>query len=226
MEALPVIETDSLGSLPVRVGALPAGAGRGDTVHLDVIDADGNMVSATPSGGSILNSPVLEGLGFALGTRLQTFSLDPRHPNALAPGKCPRTTISPTLVLRDGKPFLSLGTPGGDTQEQATLQTLIRLIDFGMPIQQAVEAPTFLSRHFPSSFYPHTSMPGSLLLEGRIPIRTEWQLRRKGHRVSVRDWLETAMLAIQADPSSGVCIAGVDPRPGILQGWEVCAIGM
>jgi len=226
MEALPDTERVPRGPLPVRIGAIPEGAARGDTVHFDVIDPAGNMVSATPSGGSILNSPVLEGLGFALGTRLQSFSLDPRHPNALMPGKCPRTTISPTLVLRDGKPFVSLGTPGGDTQEQATLQALIRLIDFGMPIQPAVEAPAFLTNHFPSSFYPHTAMPGSLRLEGRIPTRTEWQLRRKGHSVSVRDWLETAVLAIQADPSSGVCIAGVDPRPGILQGWEVCAIGM
>jgi gamma-glutamyltranspeptidase / glutathione hydrolase len=204
---------------------LAQAAAQGDTVHLDVVDAVGNVVSATASGGSILHSPVVEGLGFALGTRLQSFRLDPRHPNALAPGKGPRTTLSPTLVLRKGQPLVSLGSPGGDTQEQATLKALIHLVDFQVPIQEAFEAPMFVTQHFPSTFHPHTADPGALLLEGRIPARTEWQLRRTGHNVSVRNWIETGLLGIWVDPATRSRMAGVDPRPGFLSEWEVCGIG-
>lgn len=213
------------GPMSVRVGTAAEGVARGDTVHFDVVDPQGNVVSATSSGGMILFSPLVEGLGFALGTRLQMFYLDHRHPDGLAPGKRPRTTVSPTLVLRSGLPFASLGSPGGDSQEQATLQALIRLIDFGLPVQAAVELPVFLTRHFPSSFNPHSAVPGSLTMEGRVPTWTEWQLRRRGHRVSVRDWVQTGLLAVQVDPDSGVRTAGVDPRPAILSRMEVGALG-
>lgn len=211
--------------LPVRVGSMAQGIARGDTVHFDVVDPEGNMVSATSSGAMIQYSPIVEGLGFALGTRLQMFYLDPRHPNALVPGKRPRTTVSPTLVLLDGRPFVSLGSPGGDTQEQVTLQALIRMIDFGMPVAKAMELPFFLTRHFPSSFNPHSAVPGSLILEGRIPATEEWKLRRMGHDVTVKDWTETGLLGIQIDPNSGVRTAGADPRPVILGRLEVGGSG-
>ncbi len=206
-------------------GTMAQGIARGDTMHFDVIDPEGNVVSATSSGAMIQYSPVVDGLGFPLGTRLQMFSLDPRHPNVIEPGKRPRTTVSPTLVLREGRPYLTLGTPGGDTQEQVTLQTLIRMIDFGMPFQEAVESPVFLTRHFPSSFNPHTAVPRSLTLEGRIPATEEAQLRRRGHEVTVKDWVEAGVLGIQIDPRSGVLTAGVDPRPALTARLEVGGSG-
>ena len=121
----------------------------GDTVHFDIVDAAGNMVSSTPSGGWLQSSPVIPELGFGLGTRAQMFWLDEKHPAALAPGKRPRTTLSPTLALREGKPYLAWGSPGGDQQDQWTTQFFLRHVHSGMNLQEAIDAPAWHSEHFP-----------------------------------------------------------------------------
>ena len=187
-------------SLELRPGDRAAGAGgerrrrgrraragaprrpNGDTTKLEVIDAAGNMVSATPSGGWLPSSPVIPGLGFPLGTRGQMFSLTQAHPNCLAPGKRPRTTLTPSLAMRDGAPFMVFGSPGGDAQDQWALQFLLNVVEFGMSLQEAVEAPTFWTSHFPSSFYPRAAEPGSLYIEKRIGKRVRDSLAERGHR--------------------------------------------
>jgi gamma-glutamyltranspeptidase/glutathione hydrolase len=176
-------------------GIMMAGAGeptvgrlgdsRGDTVHFDIIDRWGNMISSTPSGGWLQSSPVIPELGFCLGTRAQMFWLDEQHPAALAPGKRPRTTLSPTLALRDGEPYLVWGTPGGDQQDQWTCQFLLRHIHAGHNLQQAIDAPAWHSEHFPNSFWPRVARPGVLVVESRVPDATVTELRRRGHVVEV-----------------------------------------
>lgn len=183
------------------------------TVYVAVVDRERNMASFTPSGAWIPSSPVIDGLGFPLGTRVQTFYLDPRHPNALVPGKRPRTTLSPTLVLRRGAPCMVFGTPGGDQQDQWTLQFFLNVVEFGMEIQEAIEAPRCSSAHFPSSFYPHSAIPGLLRLEGRIPAAVREELAARGHTVEVKaDWSEGDVLAIYVDHEKGILRGGADPR--------------
>jgi gamma-glutamyltranspeptidase/glutathione hydrolase len=173
-----------------------AGAVRGDTVHFDIIDRHGNMVSATPSGGWLQSSPVIPELGFGLGTRAQMFWLDEGHPAALAPGKRPRTTLTPTLALRDGEPYLAWGTPGGDQQDQWTAQFFLRHVHAGMNLQQAIDAPAWHSEHFPSSFWPREARPGVLAVEGRMPSKTIKELERRGHKVEIEaDWSEGRLTA-------------------------------
>jgi gamma-glutamyltranspeptidase/glutathione hydrolase len=177
-----------------------SGAMRGDTVHFDIVDRDGNMVSATPSGGWLQSSPVIPELGFCLGTRAQQFWLDEGHPNALAPGKRPRTTLTPTLALRDGVPYLAWGSPGGDQQDQWIAQFLLRHVHCGMNLQQAIDAPAWHSEHFPSSFWPREARPGVLLVEGRLPVATIKDLERRGHEVQVEaDWSEGRLTAASRD---------------------------
>jgi gamma-glutamyltranspeptidase/glutathione hydrolase len=134
----------------------------GDTCHLDVADRFGNMVSATPSGGWLQSSPVIPGLGFCLGTRAQMFTLTPGLPATLAPGKRPRTTLTPSLALRDGEPYLAFGTPGGDQQDQWSLLFFLNHVTYGMNLQQAIDFPSFHSAHMPSSFYPRQAQPRAL----------------------------------------------------------------
>jgi gamma-glutamyltranspeptidase / glutathione hydrolase len=190
-----------------------ARAGKGDTTKLEVIDASGMMVSATTSGGWLPSSPVIPGLGFSLGTRGQMFSLDPRHPNCLAPGKRPRTTLTPTLATRNGEPYLAFGSPGGDHQDQWALQFFLNVTEFGMSLQEAVEAPTVWTTHVPSSFYPRTAEPGSLDLESRIPQAVRDELARRGHRVRAGGaWAGGNTLAAGIDPSTGVRSAAASPR--------------
>ena len=189
-----------------RVGAV-----RGDTVHFDIIDRDGNMVSATPSGGWLQSSPVIPELGFPLGTRAQMFWLDPEHPAGLAPGRRPRTTLSPTLALRDGEPHLAWGTPGGDQQDQWVPQFFLRHVESSMNLQEAIDAPAWHSEHFPSSFWPRTSRPGVLVVEGRVPAATVAELRRRGHVVEVGDdWSEGRLTAASRD--GGRLRAAANPR--------------
>jgi len=193
-----------------------------DTTHLDVIDAAGNMMAATPSGGWCQSNPVIPGLGFPLGTRAQMFSLDPEHPNALQPGKRPRTTLTPSLVTRAGKPWMVFGTPGGDQQDQWTLQFFLNVVEFGMSIQEALDAPTFHTQHFPSSFYPRAQHPGLVEVEGRIPEGVREQLRALGHRVQATgDWSNGRVLAIRTDPERGLIFGGASPRleTGYAIGW-------
>ncbi len=192
------IAVGNLGSGEPTVGAL--GEARGDTVHFDIIDRHGNMVSSTPSGGWLQSSPVIPKLGFPLGTRAQMFSLDADHPAALAPRKRPRTTLTPTLAHRDGEPHLVWGSPGGDQQEQWINQFLLRYIHAGHNLQQAIDAPAWHSEHFPISFWPRTSRPGVLVVESRVGEATIAELRRRGHIVEVGPaWSEGRLTAASRD---------------------------
>ena len=193
-----------------------------DTTHLDAIDAEGNMIAATPSGGWIPSSPVIPGLGFPLGTRAQMFSLDPEHPNCLQPGKRPRTTLTPSLVMKNGNPWMVFGTPGGDQQDQWTLQFFLNVVDFGMDIQQALDAPTFHTEHFPSSFYPRAQHPGRVVVEGRIQESVRAELRSRGHEVTAAgDWAHGRVLGIRTEPERGLIFGGASPRleHGYAIGW-------
>ena len=135
------------------------------------------MVSATPSGGWLQSSPVIPELGFPLGTRGQMFWLEEGQPASLAPGKRPRTTLTPTLAHRDGEPYMAWGSPGGDQQDQWITQMFLRHVHCGMNLQEAIDAPAWHSEHFPSSFWPRTARPGVLVLEGRVPKETVQELR-------------------------------------------------
>jgi len=188
----------------------------GDTCHLDVADRFGNMVSATPSGGWLQSSPVIPGLGFCLGTRAQMFTLSPGLPNSLAPGKRPRTTLTPSLALRDGEPYLAFGTPGGDQQDQWTLAFFLRHVLFGMNLQEAIDAPAFHTRHFPSSFYPRESSPLAVDAEERAGAAVLDELRRRGHQVTVRPpWSLGRVSAVARD--HGMLYAAANPRG--MQGY-------
>ena len=187
-------EPAAAGAGEPTVGRL--GGTRGDTVHFDIIDQAGNMVSATPSGGWLQSSPVIPELGFCLGTRAQMFWLEEGHPASLAPGKRPRTTLTPTLALRDGEPYLAWGTPGGDAQDQWIPQFFLRHVHAGLNLQQAIDAPAWHSDHFPSSFWPRQAHPGVLVVEGRVTGETVAELRRRGHTVEVGpDWSEGRLTA-------------------------------
>ena len=184
-----------------RLGAGEPTVGRvgevvGDTVHFDIIDRPGNMVSSTPSGGWLQSSPVIPELGFCLGTRAQMFWLDESHPAALVPGKRPRTTLSPTMALRDGEPYLAWGSPGGDQQDQWTTQFFLRHVHAKMNLQEAIDAPAWHSEHFPISFWPRTARPGVLVVESRVPEKTIKELRARGHVVEVGPaWSEGRLTA-------------------------------
>jgi gamma-glutamyltranspeptidase/glutathione hydrolase len=196
-----------------RLGVIGA-----DTVHIDVIDRWGNMVSATPSGGWLQSSPAVPGLGFCLGTRGQMFWLRPGLPNSLAPGKRPRTTLSPSMALRDGKPWMAFGTPGGESQDQWSAIFLLRRVNHRLGIQQAIDMPSFHSEHWPSSFWPRVARPGKLVLEGRFDPAVAADLTRRGHAVTVgEDWSEGRLSG--ADWVDGVMHAGANPRG--MQGYAV-----
>ncbi|MGX4773038.1 gamma-glutamyltransferase family protein [Bradyrhizobium guangdongense] len=186
------------------VGALGAGeptAGRfgevrGDTVHFDIIDKAGNMVSSTPSGGWLQSSPVIPELGFCLGSRAQMFDLEENQPSSLAPGKRPRTTLSPSMALRDGEPYLAWGSPGGDQQDQWITQFFLRHVHCNLNLQEAIDAPAWHSEHFPISFWPRTARPGVLVVENRVPKATIENLRERGHIVEIGpDWSEGRLTA-------------------------------
>jgi len=194
----------------------------GDTVHLDAVDRDGNMLAATPSGGWIRASPLVPGLGFPLGTRGQFFHLDPGHVECLEPGKKPSTTLTPSLALRDGRQYMAFGTPGGDRQDQWTLQFFLNHVEFGMNVQMALDAPTVHTNHFPASFWPHTVKPGEVAVEPRVPGDVIKGLEEKGHRIVVsRPWSHGRCLAIRIDPDTGVMYGGASPRTGepYALGW-------
>jgi gamma-glutamyltranspeptidase/glutathione hydrolase len=169
---------------------------RGDTVHFDIIDTSGNMISATPSGGWLQSSPVIPDLGFCLGSRAQMFWLEENHPASLAPGKRPRTTLSPTMALRDGEPYLAWGSPGGDQQDQWITQFFLRHVHAGMNLQEAIDAPAWHSEHFPISFWPRTARPGVLVVENRVPKASRDELAHRGHVVETGpDWSEGRLTA-------------------------------
>jgi len=195
-----------------------AEAVRGDTVHYDVIDRWGNMIAATPSGGWLQSSPIIPELGFCLGSRAQMFTLDPEHPAALGEGRRPRTTLSPTMALRDGKPYLAWGSPGGDQQDQWIPQMFLRHVHAGMNLQQAIDAPAFHTEHFPQSFWPRKARPGVVVVEGRFPKATIEELKRRGHEVEVGgDWSEGRLVA--ASKEGPMLKAAANPRG--MQGYAV-----
>ena len=158
---------------------------RGDTVHVDVVDRWGNMISATPSGGWLQASPAIPELGFCVTTRGQMFWLEEGMPSSLAPGKRPRTTLTPTLVTRDGEASMAFGTPGGDQQDQWSVQLFLRHVHHGLNLQESIDAPTFQTGHFPGSFYPRKMRPGHLALESRFPEASIAELSRRGHKLEV-----------------------------------------
>ena len=199
-----------------RTGPAASSYRAGDTCHLDVADRFGNMVSATPSGGWLQSSPVIPGLGFCLGTRAQMFTLTPGLPATLAPGKRPRTTLTPSLALRDREPYLAFGTPGGDQQDQWTLLFFLNHLTFGMNLQQAIDFPSFHSAHMPSSFYPRQAQPRVIDVESRVGPGVIEELRRRGHLVNVRPAWSLGRVSAVAR-RNGVLYAAANPRG--MQGY-------
>lgn len=194
------------------------GETRGDTCHVDVVDSDGMMVSATPSGGWLQSSPTIPDLGFCLSTRGQMFWIEHGLPNSLRPRARPRTTLSPSFALRDGKPWLAFGTPGGDAQDQWSLHFFLNLVHGGMNLQEGIDAPGFHSTHMPSSFYPRDAHPGEVIMEDRFDPAVLAELRRRGHCVVAGDsWSEGRLSAVARD--QGWLKAGANPRGN--QGYAV-----
>jgi gamma-glutamyltranspeptidase/glutathione hydrolase len=191
----------------------------GDTVHLDVIDRWGNMVSATPSGGWPQSSPTIPELGFALNTRAQMFWLEPGLPSSLAPGKRPRTTLTPTLALQDGRPRLICGTPGGDQQDQWQLVLLLWRIHHGMGLQQAIDMPLFHTVHFPSSFYPRQALPGVSVIEASAGEAVIADLRARGHDLQIAPAWSAGRLTAAERGEDGVLRAAATPR--LMQAYAV-----
>jgi gamma-glutamyltranspeptidase/glutathione hydrolase len=196
-----------------KASAVPEIERANDTTCVNVVDKDGNLFSATPSG-AWLPAVVAGDTGVLMGQRLQSSLTDPNSPNVVAPGKRPRITLTPTLVLKGGEPFMVLSTPGGDNQDQALLQVLLNIIEFGMNPQEAVEAPRFDTQHYISSFDDHEFLPGSLNVESRVSLKTIQELSNKGHKVKVQgEWgTLSAPTVIMFDPKTGVASAGADPR--------------
>lgn len=201
------------------------GGTRGDTCHLDVVDRWGNMVAATPSGGWLQSNPVVPELGFPLGTRLQMAWLDEGLPNSLAPGRRPRTTLTPSLALRDGVPVMAFGTPGGDQQDQWQLHFFLAValrppVRGGLDLQGAIDAPNWHNDSFPGSFFPRGMRPGSVTVESHTPPEVVAELRRRGHDVTVgAPWSEGRLCAVARDPETGVLSAAANPRG--MQGYAV-----
>src|SRR5581483_2652254 len=187
----------------------------GDTTCVDVVDRDGNLFSATPSSGWLLGGAFIAGdTGVPLSNRMQVFDLDPASPNVLVGGKRPRTTLTPTIVLKDGKPFLAISTPGGDSQDQQVLNVLLNMMVFDMDVQQAIEQPRINSDHPHSSFDNHESVPGQLEVENRIPAKVLDELRARGHKLHVIGGyaMSTGVVAVGVNPKTGTLRGGADPR--------------
>ncbi|MGN7191916.1 gamma-glutamyltransferase family protein [Curtobacterium sp. MCBA15_004] len=192
---------------------MATGETRGDTCHIDVVDRWGNIVSATPSGGWLQSSPTIPELGFCLGTRLQMTWLEEGTASTLTPGARPRTTLTPTLVLRDGEPVVALGSPGGDQQDQWQLLFLLRTIVGGYSPQQAIDAPALHTTSFPGSFWPRTWTPGGLVVEDRLGDEVIAGLQARGHVVTrAGDWSLGRLSCVTRDPATGVLGAAANPR--------------
>lgn len=197
-----------------------SGRTRGDTCHIDVTDRWGNMVSATPSGGWLQSSPTIPELGFCLGSRLQMTWLDETSPSALRPGRRPRTTLTPTLLLEDGAPVSALGTPGGDQQDQWQLLYLLRTIVGGYTPQQAIDAPALHTTSMPGSFWPRHWTPGGAVVEDRLGDEVIADLEARGHVVTrAGDWALGRLSAVTRDHESGLMSAAANPRGA--QGYAV-----
>ena len=220
-----------IGDSPARLALILANAGRaqtggfgqgeptfaplpeikGDTVHLDVVDRWGNMVSATPSGGWLQASPAIPELGFCITTRGQMFWMEPGLPSSLGPKRRPRTTLTPTLVTRDGQPYAAFGSPGGDQQDQWALQMFVKHVHHNMNFQRAIDSPFFQTAHLPASFYPRAIQLGHLAVEGRYPAATLAVLRARGHDLHVMDdWSLGRLCAVGV--RNGLMRAAATPR--------------
>ena len=183
------------------------------TTGTRVADAQGNVFSATPSGGWFPTSPIIDGLGFVLGTRGQSFFLDETRANNVEPGKRPRTTLTPTLALKDGKPFMAWGTPGGDSQDQVNLQFFLNVVEFDMDIQSALDAPLIQILDFPPSFFPRNTSPGTILVETRMRGNVLQELEAMGHKVRpAGDWSIGDATALRVDRDRGVIFGAASPR--------------
>ncbi|GGZ05580.1 gamma-glutamyltransferase family protein [Streptomyces poonensis] len=221
----PTVAKSPLSPVPGEPDVAPDGATRGDTCHLDVVDRWGNMVAATPSGGWLQSNPVVPELGFPLGTRLQMTWLDEGLPGSLTPGRRPRTTLTPSLALRDGVPVMAFGTPGGDQQDQWQLHFFLAValrarVRGGLDLQGAIDAPNWHNDSFPGSFYPRGMRPGGVTVESRMPSGVVEDLRSRGHEVIVGDaWSEGRLCAVARDPETGVLSAAANPRG--MQGYAV-----
>ena len=213
-----------------RRAAAPAGAGageptmahltdrKGDTVHIDVIDQWGNMVSATPSGGWLQSSPVIPGLGVPLNSRAQMFWLDDGLPTSLAPGRRPRTTLSPSIASHEGA-WLPFGTPGGDQQDQWQLILLLRLIHHQLNLQAAIDAPLFHTGHFQASFDPRATRPGHLMLEPNFGDAVIADLRKRGHDIEVAEPWTVGRLTAAKREADGLLRAAATPR--LMQAYAI-----
>jgi len=199
---------------PIDVNVTSDSSGEGDTSYLCIVDKDRNVVSFTPSLHTAFGTNVVMGnLGFSFNCRGDYFSMTPGHANALQPKKRPRTTLQSTLVLKNGKPYIVLGSPGGDDQCIRTMQTFLNIVEFGMDVQQAIEEPRWSTRSFPLSHFPHPMYPGQLTLEDRIPQTVRDALARKGHKIRVTgSWSLGLNAGIVVDPETNVLSAGADPR--------------
>ncbi|WP_326784682.1 gamma-glutamyltransferase family protein [Streptomyces sp. NBC_00151] len=223
--AVPGAGEPTMGRAAADPEVAPDGGTRGDTCHLDVVDCWGNMVAATPSGGWLQSNPVVPELGFPLGTRLQMAWLEEGLPNSLAPGRRPRTTLTPSVALRDGVPVIAFGTPGGDQQDQWQTHFFLSValrpqVRGGLDLQGAIDAPNWHNDSFPGSFYPRGMRPGSLTVESRTDEGVVEELRRRGHDVTVAEaWSEGRLCAVARDPGTGVLSAGANARG--MQGYAV-----
>lgn len=196
-----------------------ASARRGDTVHLDSVDAEGNMIAAMPSGGWFQSSPYIPSLGFMLNSRAQMFWLDEGLPASLAPGKRPRTTLTPSLAHKDGKPYLAFGTPGGDQQEQWQLLFFLRHVHHGLNLQEAIDMPMSHTAHFPGSFYPRERKPGNLAIEESFGQATLDALKERGHDLEVApEWSIGRMVAAARD-ENGLLRAAATSR--LMQAYAI-----
>ncbi|MBI2836761.1 MAG: gamma-glutamyltransferase family protein [Acidobacteria bacterium] len=195
----------------------------GDTTAVNAVDASGNLFSAVVSGAWILDGAFIAGdTGVPLSQRMQQFSLDPQSPNVVAPHKRPRITLTPTVLLKDGRPYMAIATPGGDSQDQQNLNVLLAHIDFGLPIQEAIEAPRLNSENMRNSFRDHRDQPGVLTIEARVSWDVLDELRRRGHdlRVIAPFRMPTAVTAVGIDPATGTLFGGADVRgERAIAGW-------
>jgi len=205
-------------TVPPEDESVPHEADRGDTCHIDVVDRWGTMVSATPSGGWLQSAPTIPELGFCLGTRGQMTWLEEGLPSTLRPSRRPRTTLSPTMVVRDGEPVMACGTPGGDQQDQWQLCFLLAHFAGGLDLQAAIDAPAWHITSFPSSFAPRLAVPGEVVVEERLGPEVVAELERRGHRVTVLDaWSLGRLSAVTRDPATGLLYAAANPRG--MQGY-------
>ncbi|MGP3775110.1 gamma-glutamyltransferase family protein [Streptomyces sp. SDT5-1] len=221
----PTVAKSPTSPVPGEPDVREDGLTRGDTCHIDIVDRWGNMVAATPSGGWLQSNPVVPELGFPLGTRLQMTWLDEGLPNSLTPGKRPRTTLTPSLALKDGVPVMAFGTPGGDQQDQWQVHFFLAValrsaVRGGLDLQGAIDAPNWHNDSFPGSFFPRGMRPGSVTVESRMDGDVVAELRRRGHDVTVGDaWSEGRLCAVARDPRTGVLSAAANPRG--MQGYAV-----